>query len=207
MRGLTRKSLWGVGLLAGALAWPMGVPHVWAAAPSGNTSSGTIIPISPGSGTTTTPNACHGAISECTTAVLTLINVDRAQYGLPKLTLKPAQSAGRASCVGSYGHSEAMAKSSAVWHINAQFPRASFPNSICVHFKQAGENVGESSSGNALNDLKTLDSLMMAEPHGKSICASTMNHACNILNPVFHKVGIGVYYANGEAWLTEDFTN
>jgi uncharacterized protein YkwD len=197
----------GIGLLAGAMAGPIGVSNVWASSVHGNSSSGTIIPVQTGSGATTTPNACSGAISECTTAMLKILNADRTQYGLPKLTLKPSQSVGKASCVGSYGHSLAMAKSGAIWHINAKFPRASFPNSICVHFMHAGENVGESASGNADGDMKTLDSMMMAEPHSKSACASTVNHACNILNPQFHQVGIGVYYANGAAWLTEDFTN
>jgi uncharacterized protein YkwD len=207
VRGLTRKSLWGIGVLAGAMAWPVGASSVWASSPHGNTSSGTIIPVQTGSGATTTPNACSGALSECTTAMLKILNADRAQYGLAKLTLKPSQSVGKATCVGSYGHSQAMAKSGAIWHVNAQYPRASFPNSICVHFMHAGENVGESSSGNADGDLKTLEAMMMAEPHSKSACASTVNHACNILNPEFHQVGIGVYYANGATWLTEDFTN
>jgi uncharacterized protein YkwD len=207
VRCLTRTGLWGAGVLAGVMACSMGASYAWAAGSQSGVSSGTIIPVQPGSGSTTTPHACHGALSECTTTMLNLINGDRAQYGLPKLTMKPVQSVGKASCVGSYGHSEAMARSSAIWHVNAQFPRASFPNSICVHFMHAGENVGESSTGNALSDLKTLDTMMMAEPHGKGICASTTNHACNILNPAFHLVGIGVYYVNGATWLTEDFTN
>jgi uncharacterized protein YkwD len=197
----------GIGLFAGALAWPVGASNAWASPVRTDTSSGTIIPVQPGSGTTTTPNACSGALSECTTAMLKIINQDRAEYGLAKLTLKPAQTIGKASCVGSYGHSRAMARSGAIWHVNVQFPRASFPNSICVRFMHAGENVGESSSGNALTDLKTLDTMMMAEPHGKNVCASTVNHSCNILNPAFHQVGIGVYYSNGATWLTEDFTN
>jgi uncharacterized protein YkwD len=207
VRGLIRKSLLGTGLLAGAMALPVGASNVWASPVHGNSSSGTIITVQTGSGATTTPNACSGAISECTTAMLKIINADRTQEGLSKLTLKPSQSVGKASCVGSYGHSQAMAKSGAIWHVNAQFPRASFPNSICVHFMHAGENVGESASGTATGDLKTLDAMMMGEPHSKSACASTVNHACNILNPEFHQVEIGVYYANGATWLTEDFTN
>ena len=207
MRGLTRKSMLGIGLLAGAIGWPMGASNVWAAQSRSDTTNPTIIPVQQGPGTTTTPNACSGALSDCTTAMLKIINQDRAQAGLPPLTLKPAQSVGSASCVGSYGHSQAMAKSHAIWHVNAQFPKASFPHSICVHFIHAGENVGEAASGNAPGDLKTLDSMMMAEPHSKNSCATSVNHACNILNPLFHKVGIGVYYADGATWLTEDFTN
>lgn len=208
MRGLTRKSLVGISLLAGALAWPVvGASNAAAAPVNGDASSGTIIQVTAGSGDSSTPNACSGALNECTVAMLKIVNRDRHQNGLSKLTLKPSQSVGVASCVGSYGHSQAMAKSGAIWHVNAQFPKASFPNSVCVRFMHAGENVGESASGNATLDLKTLDTMMMGEPHSKSECASTVNHACNILNPAFHHVGIGVYYAKGATWLTEDFTN
>lgn len=166
-----------------------------------------IISVAVGSGTTTTPNACNTVVSGCTTRILGIMNADRSRYGLPKLVLTTAQSTGSTKCVGSYGHSVAMARSSAIWHINARYPRASFPTSICVPFLHAGENVGESASGNAKGDLKVLDNLMMSEPHSRSDCATTVNHACNILNPLFHKVGIGVYYINGATWLTEDFTN
>ena len=116
---------------------------------------------------------------------LKFLNLQRNRNGLSRLSLKPVQSVGTSSCVGSYGHSRAMAKSGAIWHVNAQFPKASFPNSICVHFMHAGENVGESASGNVTGDLLVLANLMMSEPHTKSDCASTVNHACNILNPAF----------------------
>jgi uncharacterized protein YkwD len=185
----------------------MGTSSVLAAPANGDTTNPTIIPVQTGSSQSTTPNECQGAISNCTTQILKLINHDRTTNGLSKLTLKPAQSVGGPSCVGSYGHSIAMAKSGAIWHINPKFPRASFPNSICVKFLNVGENVGESASGDVTNDLKTLDSMMMSEPHSKGDCASDVNHACNILNPKFHQVGIGVYYVNGATWLTEDFTN
>ena len=49
--------------------------------------------------------------------------------------------------------------------------------------------------------------MMMIEPHSRAVCASTINHACNILTPRFHHVGIGLYVANGTTWLTEDFVN
>ncbi len=207
MRGLTRHRVIGIAVVAGAVAWPLGVTHVAAAAAHGNATSGTIIKVQPGNGASTTPDACTGALNSCTKATLKLINEQRIQHGLPKLSLKPVQSVGTTSCVGSYGHSEAMARSGAIWHVNPQFPRASFPNSICVRFMHAGENVGESASGNVSDDLEALSNLMMSEPHTRVDCASTVNHACNILNPAFHHVGIGVYYTDGATWLTEDFTN
>jgi uncharacterized protein YkwD len=207
VRGLTRKSLIAIGVFAGAVAWPLGASHVSAAPVQGNTTSGTIIKIAAGTGATTTPDACTGALNQCSRLALKFVNLQRVRNGLSKLSLKPEQSAGTGSCVGSFGHSEAMARSGAIWHINAQFPKASFPNSICVHFLHAGENVGESASGNVDGDLLALANLMMSEPHTKSDCASNVNHACNILNPAFHHIGIGVYYAAGATWLTEDFTN
>jgi uncharacterized protein YkwD len=197
----------GIGVLAATLAWQFGAAQVSAAPAHGGATNNAIINVQAGSGTTTTPNACAGALNECSRAMLKLINLERSQHGLPKVALKPVQSVGTTSCVGSYGHSQAMARSGAIWHVNAQFPRASFPNSICVRFMHAGENVGESASGTVTGDLQALSNLMMSEPHSKSDCASTPNHACNILNPTFRHVGIGVYYANGATWLTEDFTN
>ena len=207
MRGLTDKVLLSIGVLAGSLAWPLGASHVSAAPAHGQAANNAYIKVQTGTGNTTTPNACSGALNECSQATLKLINLERALHGLPKVSLKPAQTIGTASCVGSYGHSLAMAKSGAIWHVNAQFPRASFPRSICVRFMHAGENVGESASGNVTSDLQTLMDLMMSEPHSKSDCASNVNHACNILNPAFRHVGIGVYYSEGATWLTEDFTN
>ena len=32
----------------------------------------------------------------------------------------------------------------------------------------------------------------MQEPHSATICATVATHACNILNPRYHAVGIGL---------------
>jgi hypothetical protein len=98
-----------------------------------------------------------------------------------------------------------MASSGTIWHINSRYPRASFPNNICVRHGWIGENVGEAQSGNALQDLAELHHAMMSEPHSASVCAGTVNHACNILDPRFHELGIGLYMVGGVTWLTEDF--
>lgn len=60
-------------------------------------------------------------------------------------------------------------------------------------------------TGGEVQDLHTMDQLMMGEPHSRHVCATTVNHACNILNPRFHRVGIGLYLSGGTTWLTEDF--
>lgn len=150
---------------------------------------------------------CTAWSATCSRAMLTILNHDRAAYNLSGLRLKERQSKGTGSCAGAYGHSTAMARTGTIWHSNSKYPHASFPRSICVPFRTAGENVGEDASGNLLDDLRELDTLMMKEPHSAATCGTTVNHACNILNPAFHYVGIGVYSADGTTWLTEDFTN
>ena len=120
--------------------------------------------------------------------------------------LQAAQSKGTAHCVGSYGHSIAMARSGLLWHINPQYPRASFPRDICISSRGAAENVGVAASGNEMADLIALNAMMLSEPHSRKACHAVINHACNILSAAFHQVGIGIYYADGATWLTEDFT-
>lgn len=203
-RGL--QGVFALASLVGFMLLPGTVHQASAAAQPANTSNTTIIAVQPTSVISSTPNACAAPSNECTREALTIINHDRAQHNLAALTLAPRQSVGTRTCVGSYGHSVAMARSNAIWHVNPQYPRASFPNSICVPFMHAGENVGESASGSVHDDLRTLDAMMMAEPHDRQTCATTASHACNILNPAFTRVGIGVRYTGGVTWLTEDFT-
>lgn len=207
MKKLALKGLLVMCLSVAALSWQAGMSRAVAAPSQGVSTAGLIIKPPATSSATTTPDACAGAINACTLAMLKMINADRAQNGLAPLILKTGQTLGKGACIGSLGHSRAMARSGAIWHINPKYPRASFPNSVCMHFKHAAENVGESASGDAHNDLMELDSLMMSEPHTPSVCALGINHACNILGRQFRHVGIGIYYVNGAMWLTEDFTN
>jgi hypothetical protein len=100
-----------------------------------------------------------------------------------------------------------MQQSGSIWHTNASYPAASFPTNLCIAYTTAGQNVGEAASGNELTDLQTLNSQMMSEPHDANTCATQGNHACNILNPNFHQVGIGLVNVNNTTWLTQDFTN
>lgn len=161
-----------------------------------------------------TGGTCPGSQSGCMQALLNIINQHRARFNIAPLTLNMTQSNGTGSCMGSYGHSVAMANSGSIWHVapgdNQTHPTnpASFPNEICIPYSIAGENVGMSSSGNELNDLQTIDSMMMSEnPNTPSTCGNTVNHACNILNANYHQIGIGIYYVNNATWVTEDFTN
>jgi hypothetical protein len=98
-----------------------------------------------------------------------------------------------------------MQQSGSIWHTNPAYPAASFPTNICVSYMLAGENVGEASYGNEATDLQQLDIMMMGEPHDPTTCATTVNHACNIINGSYTSVGIGIVYVNNATWLTEDF--
>ncbi len=49
--------------------------------------------------------------------------------------------------------------------------------------------------------VDTIDAGMMAEP----LDDSAPNHHWNIVHAAYTQVGIGVIYANGQVWLTEDF--
>lgn len=149
-------------------------------------------------------SGCPGGDSQCAQALVQLLNQDRAQQGIGPLALDPTQSAGTNSCAGSAGHSRAMAKSGTIWHQNTGFPQASFPRNICVTHSIAGQNVGEASVPEWAA-IQTLNRMMMNEPHSPSICASQDDHACNILNSHFRRVGIGLVESSHTLWLTEDF--
>lgn len=145
---------------------------------------------------------CPGSQNACIDAMLNIINNDRAQYGVAALSLNMTQSTGTGSCVGSYGHSVAMEESGSIWHQNTAYPQASWPNNVCVSYSALAENVGYQMTGNELQDLQDIDNMMMSEPYSPG-CSG--NHACNILNPTYRQVGIGIYNYNGTTWLTEDF--
>ena len=149
--------------------------------------------------------ACGGSVIACARSVVGMLNHTRATHHLAPLRLIISQSVGAKGCVGSLGHSLAMARSGEIWHSNTKYPRASFPRDVCSASYSYGENVGESDSGNVLSDLQQLHALMMSEPHSRTVCAQTVSHACNILNPAFTRVGVGVYVSAGTTWLTEDF--
>jgi uncharacterized protein YkwD len=148
-----------------------------------------------GSGSATCVDA--STQSACIQYMLNKLNADRAAVGVSALTLNATETNGTGSCVGSHGHSVHMASVGSISHDQ-------FPADICVSYMTAGENVGEAGFGTETADLNWLDSSMMSEPHSVG-CSG--NHACNIISPSFHQVGIGIYRVNNVTWLTEDFTN
>lgn len=157
--------------------------------------------------TPTTYSSCGGTLQACDARVVRILNVDRAAHRLPPLRLSRIQSQGTSACVGSLGHSVAMARSGNIWHVNSHHALASFPKSICGPYHLAGENVGEASGSSLLDNVTLLDGMMMSEPHSAHTCKVTVNHACNILSQAYTHVGIGLYVdAAGTTWLTEDFT-
>jgi uncharacterized protein YkwD len=145
---------------------------------------------------------CPGSQSACIQAVLSMLNADRAKYGVAPLSLNVTLTNGNGNCVGAYGHSVHMSQ---VGHISHD----QFPADICIPWKRAGENVGEAHYPQGeLYDLQRLDQIMMAETSPPKVPGCSGSHACNIINPGFHRAGIGIYVsASGAAWLTEDFTN
>jgi hypothetical protein len=190
---------------------PTSAPAPTATSTATRTATATPTPTStptPTATNTQVPN-CPGSQSACRQALLNVLNQDRQTWSaaqslnLRPLTLNGAESDGSGGCPGSIGHSQAMAQSGTIWHYNPNYPAASFPNDICVHFSTAGENVGEWSSGNELQDLMNLDAAMMSEPHSAGCLG---NHACNILGALYSSVGIGIFVdSRGTTWLTEDF--
>jgi len=165
------------------------------------TSTPTPRPTSTATSVPSTSGICPGSQTGCVQAMLNILNNDRAQAGVAPLALSWIQSNGTSSCIGSYGHSVHMAAMNAISHDQ-------FPADVCIPWSSVGENVGMSQSfgagGTELTDLRTIDQQMMSEPHPPGC---TGNHACNILNPGYHTVGIGIDYVNNTTWLTEDFTN
>ncbi|MDQ2742832.1 MAG: CAP domain-containing protein [Chloroflexota bacterium] len=171
------------------------------------TATATLLPtatFTPQPTVTPQPN-CPGTQDGCIRAMLNLINQTRAQNGAPPLALSGVESSGTSSCPGAYGHSTAMAASGHIWHQDPGYPAQSFPNNFCVRTGALGQNVGEYAGGNELSDLQAMHNLMMSEPHDPATCASTVDHACNILSAGFNQIGIGIYVSGGATWLTEDF--
>lgn len=164
---------------------------------------------------TPVPSAnCPGSNQGCIQAMMNLMNQSRAtyaqQYGLRlnPLQLNMGQSMGNASCVGSIGHSQAMAASGSIWHVNSSYPQASFPNDICGRsFSAIGENVGVASNGDEMTSLTTIHQEMMSEQHDPSTCAQYTDHACSIVSSTYTNVGVGIVVtAGGATYLTEDFS-
>lgn len=152
-----------------------------------------------------TSSTCPDSQDGCIQALLDLINATRAANNVGPLTLSLTQTRGTNSCVGAFGHSEAMSETGGIWNTHQGYDSASFPNDICVHNPSPGENIGYEITGNVLTDLQTMHQDMMQQAHDATTCSGAGNSACNLLAPDFNQVGIGIYQLNGGTYVTEDF--
>lgn len=130
--------------------------------------------------------------------LLKAINAARADHGLSAVTLDSRQS----GC--SLRHSRHMAARGFISHDQ-------FPADICMSHTDAGENVGEV-DGYPPEGTLLLNQEMLAEgpcpdtgcPNGEE---EVHGHYMNIVNPIYTRVGIGIFVQDGITWLTEDFAN
>jgi uncharacterized protein YkwD len=133
----------------------------------------------------------------------------RQKAGLSLLTLNLDESIGTGACVGSFGHSLAMEKSNRIWHTDPWYPKASFPQDICTPSARPGasENVGVVRTLDPTEGIKTIFEQQMSDPHTAAACRGepSENHACHILGPEYHQVGLGIYFDGNAVWLTESF--
>jgi uncharacterized protein YkwD len=148
----------------------------------------------PSSGTTS--NGCQITPQQAAAeqSLLTLLNQHRAAAGARPLSLN------RTLSLASRQHSCDMFQHHNLDHTGSDgsspFQRM---GAVGVTYNHAGENIGMT-DGYALTDgVNLTDKDMMAEP------LTDGNHHWNIVNPAYTQVGLGIIYANGQVWLTEDF--
>ncbi|GAC1444329.1 MAG: hypothetical protein NVSMB52_03560 [Chloroflexota bacterium] len=128
---------------------------------------------------------------------LRIINGHRAEFGLGPLSLNSEQS------VSSVAHSQAMAQSGTIWHVNPTYPSQSFPNNFVVSgWRTIGENVGMAGGYGVRGGIDIIERQMWTEPH---TAGCTGNHACDEIGQSFNSVGIGIFVNAQGVWLTADF--
>jgi len=66
-------------------------------------------------------------------------------------------------------------------------------------YRAAGENIADANGYALIEGIDVDDADMMAEPLTQG------NHHWNIVNAAYAQVGLGVIYANGWMFFTEDF--
>ena len=128
--------------------------------------------------------------------LLTLLNADRAAAGVAPLTLLTALS------VGSRDHSCDMGQHNNLSHTGSD---GSDPGqrmrATGTTFNYAGENIGVAFGYGITGGIDIVDQQMMAEPLAEG------THHWNIVNAVYHRVGIGIVNLSGTVWITEDFVD
>ncbi len=148
----------------------------------------------PSSGATNNGCAITADQTQGEQRLFNLLNADRAAAGAPALALdETVSTASRAHSCDMFEHQQLNHDGS---DGSSPFQRIAATG---VTYDTAGENIGMS-GGRVLNDgIDIIDNEMMAE------LLSEGNHHWNIVNANYKRVGIGVIYANGQVWLTEDF--
>lgn len=146
-----------------------------------------------------TPSTAAPTTDELQQMVLDLVNDARAQEGLGPLTLDP-----QISDVA-LGHATDMMTSGVVSHAGSD---GSLPmdrlRRASVRYVWTGENIWTYWGRDPRNGPATMHAAMMAEPHE----AGNWNHIANILEPRFHRIGIGIVVSpEGVQYLSEDFAD
>ncbi len=157
----------------------------------------------PGATATPTPSLATATGSVCAVTqaqtdaeqhVVALLNAHRAAVGVAPLVVDPTLAdVARA-------HSCDMLQHQLMSHTGSDgsspFQRI---QSAGIHYRTAGENIGTATNYGLIGGLDMNDQNMMAEP------LTPYDHHWNIINAGYTRTGIGVIYANGQEWLTEDF--
>lgn len=142
-----------------------------------------------GSGCATTPED-----AQAEQYLLSRLNADRAAAGVRALTLNATLSQ------ASRAHSCDMLQHQTLSHMGSDgsnpFQRI---QATGVPFSTAGENIGMAGGYGLTGGIDVIDRGMMSEPLTQG------THHWNIVNAAYSQVGLGVFYANGQVWLTEDF--
>jgi uncharacterized protein YkwD len=116
-------------------------------------------------------------------AILADVNVSRSQAGLPGLAAN-----GQLTCLAQ-GWSSYLASTGSFFHrdLNAVIQSPGYGG-----YHTLGENILRGPASMTAGDMHLA---WMNSP----------DHRANVLSPAFSSVGIGVAYANGQVWATEDF--
>jgi uncharacterized protein YkwD len=116
-------------------------------------------------------------------AVLTDLNLTRASVGL-----RPLAANGQLTCLAQ-GWSGYLASIDGFFHRN---PQAVLQSPGYGGYRTLGENILEGPTSTTADSVNTA-------------WFNSPEHRANVLSGAFTSVGIGVAYANGSVWATEDF--
>ena len=143
-----------------------------------------------------TGNGCTVTATDASAeqSLLALLNAHRAAVGVAPLALNATLSE------ASRAHSCDMFVHQMMSHFSSDgTPPLQRIQSTGVSFTSWGENIGTSSGLGVMGGITQIDDGMMAEP------LVQYDHHWSIIHAAFTQVGLGVIYANGQVWLTEDF--